>query len=313
MPDTTSIEKATGTAPVKVGAPLPAPAKGRSLWADAWHDLRRNPLFVISAALILFLVVLALFPSLFTDVNPRDGDPANHYLGRPELTHWFRPDWFGYDGQGRSIWARVVHGTRASILVGFGVTLLVTLVGGLTGLLAGYFGGWLDSVLSRITDIFFGVPFLLGALVVLNAVTDRTPVVVMGALAFLGWTQMARVMRGSVLTTKQADYVTAARALGAGTWRIMLRHILPNAVAPVLVVATIALGSYISAEATLSYLGVGLQDPTVSWGIDISTASNQVRNAPHVLFFPAGMLSLCVLAFMMMGDAVRDALDPKLR
>lgn len=313
MPDATLEAQPTENAEA---APAGAPAKaekGRSLWGDAWQNLRRNPLFVISSVLILLMVVMAAFPGLFTDVDPREGDPANHYLGAPQLSHWFQEDWFGYDGQGYSIWSRVVHGARASILVGFGATILVTVLGGLVGLVAGYFGGWLDSVLSRITDIFFGVPFLLGSLVVLNAVTDRTAPIVMGALAFLGWTQMARVMRGSVITTKQSDYVTAARALGAGTWRIMLRHILPNAIAPVLVVATIALGAYISAEATLSYLGIGLQDPTVSWGIDISAAAQKVRIAPHVLFFPAAVLSLCVLAFMMMGDAVRDALDPKLR
>ncbi|MFT2019100.1 ABC transporter permease [Streptomyces sp. 796.1] len=308
-PKAADTTKATATAAVADAAP----EKVRSLWGDAWRDLRRNPFFIISALLVLLLMVMAFFPGWFTSAGPRDADLQNHYLSKPELGKFFSPDWFGYDNQGRSIYARVVYGTRASIEVGVGVTALVTIFGGLMGMLAGYFGGWLDALLSRITDVFFGIPFLLGALVVLNAFTERSVPVVIGALAFLGWTQIARVMRGSVITTKQADYVMAAKALGAGTGRILLRHILPNAMAPVIVVATIALGGYISAEATLSYLGMGLAEPTVSWGIDISTASQVVRNNPHALFFPAGMLTLTVFAFIMLGDAVRDALDPKLR
>ena len=136
---------------------------------------------------------------------------------------------------------------------------------------------------------------------------------VIGFIVLLGWPQIARIARGAVLTAKQNDYVQAARALGAGSGRILLRHIEPNAVAPVIVVSTIALGTYIALEATLSFLGVGLKPPTVSWGIDISQASTQIRNAPHMLLWPAGALSVTVLAFIMLGDAVRDALDPKLR
>ncbi|MEU5430493.1 ABC transporter permease [Streptomyces olivoreticuli] len=288
-------------------------AKPRSLWSDAWRDLRRNPLFVASAVLILLLLVMTAFPSLFTDASPRDGNLQGAFLKDPEYGKVFSAEWLGYDGQGRSIWARLVYGARASVIVGVVVTAAVTLFGGLVGMLAGYFGGWLDSLLSRLTDIFAGIPFLLGAMVVLTSFDVRSVWVVSAALVFLGWTQIARVMRGSVISCKQADYVVAAKALGAGTGRILLRHILPNAVAPVIVVATIALGGYISAEATLSYLGIGLADPVVSWGIDVSAGKDQLRNAPHVLLFPALMVSITVLAFIMLGDAVRNALDPKLR
>ncbi|BFV57489.1 ABC transporter permease [Kitasatospora sp. CMC57] len=294
----------------------PDPAKreaARSLWGDAWRDLRRRPIFIISALLIVLLLLMAIWPGLFTDTNPRQADLAKNYLREPDWADVFGAGWFGYDGQGRSIYARVIYGARASITVGICVTLAVTLLGGLTGMVAGYFGGWTDAVISRIIDIFFGIPLLLGALVLLNAFATRTVWSVVIALAVLGWTQLARVMRGSVLTVKQADYVVAGRALGAGTGRLMLRHILPNAVAPVIVVATIALGGYITAEATLSFLGIGLQDPTISWGVDISSAQKVIRTAPFALFFPAAALSLTVLAFIMMGDAVRDALDPKLR
>ena len=313
MPDV--IEK-NAKIPAQPGSPENGPAKpekARSLGSDAWEELRRKPIFLISAALILVLIVMTIAPGLFTSVDPRAGDLRAHYLTHPNYTHFFQGDWFGYDGQGRSIYSRVVHGARASIIVGICVTAAVTLVGGLVGMLAGYFGGWIDTLLSRVTDIFFGVPLLLGCLVILNAFTDRTVWSVVFALTAIGWTQMARVMRGSVITVKQADYVTAAKALGAGTRRILLKHILPNAIAPVIVVATIALGGYIATEATLSFLGIGLQDPTISWGIDINSAQKAIRTAPFVLFFPAGMLSITVLAFIMLGDAVRDALDPKLR
>ncbi|MFI6443239.1 ABC transporter permease [Kitasatospora sp. NPDC050543] len=287
--------------------------EARSLWGDAWRDLRRRPIFLLSAVLIVLLVVVSIFPWAFTDADPRKADLVHDYLKRPDWTDFFGAGWFGYDGQGRSIYARVVYGARASVTVGICVTAAVTLLGGLTGMVAGYFGGAVDAVLSRIIDIFFGIPLLLGALVLLNAFTIRTVWTVVVALAVLGWTQIARVMRGSVLTIKQADFVVAGRALGAGTGRLMLRHILPNAVAPVIVVATIALGGYIATEATLSFLGIGLQAPTISWGIDISSAQKVIRTAPYVMFFPAAALSVTVLAFIMLGDAVRDALDPKLR
>ncbi|MER5299147.1 ABC transporter permease [Streptomyces lasiicapitis] len=317
MPDvtkTTAVE-AAAEMPVatKVADGGEASGKPRSLWGDAWRDLRRRPLFVISATLIVLLVLVAAFPGLFTDANPESGDLQKHFLEKPSLGHFFQADWFGYDRQGRSIYARVVFGARNSIMVGLGVTILVTVFGGLIGMLAGYFGGFWDSLLSRIVDVFFGIPFLLGAMVVLNAFTDRTAMVIIGALAFLGWTQIARVMRGAVITTKHADYVMAAKALGAGTRRILFRHILPNALAPVIVVATISLGTYIVAESTLSFLGLGFGNDSFSWGSDISDALNDIRNNPHTLIFPAGMLSITVLAFIMMGDAVREALDPKLR
>ncbi|MFE1185181.1 ABC transporter permease [[Kitasatospora] papulosa] len=313
MPET--LKEATPDTPGAVAAPVATSAVGkpRSLWSDAWHDLRRSPLFVVSAILIIFLLVMAIAPGLFTGADPRYADLAHHYLQKPKWGNFFQEDWFGYDIQGRSIYARVVYGARASITVAVVVTVLVTILGTVVGMLAGYFGGWIDTILSRVTDIFFGVPFILGAMVVLTSFEERKIWVVILALAFLGWTSIARVARGSVLTIKQADYVMAAKALGASTTRILLRHILPNAIAPVIVVATIALGGYISAEATLSFLGIGLAEPTVSWGVDISSGQEQLRNAAFVLIIPSVMVSITVLAFIMLGDAVRNALDPKLR
>jgi oligopeptide transport system permease protein len=314
MPDVIKTAPATEDPKTAVAEPVAVKAeKARSLWGDAWVDLRTNWYFVISSVLIVILLVMTVFPGLFTSTSPTFSDLAHHFLGKPEIGKVGSAEWLGYDGQGRSVYARVIYGARASVTVGIAVTLLVTVFGGLIGMVGGYFGGWIDALLSGFTNIFLGLPFLLGAMVVLQAFTDRSVWVVVLALAFLGWTQIARVMRGAVITIKQSDYVQAARALGAGTSRILFKHILPNAMAPVIVVATISLGVYISAEATLSYLGLGLAEPTISWGIDISGGASQIRVAQHILLYPSIMLSITVLAFIMLGEAVRNALDPKSR
>ncbi|MER6688315.1 ABC transporter permease [Streptomyces minutiscleroticus] len=279
----------------------------RSLWSDAWRDLRRNPVFLVSALLILFLVFVSLWPSAIAPGNPLACDLAKAQEGS-QPGHPF-----GFNGQGCDVYTRTVYGARVSVTVGVLATLGVAVLGSVLGGLAGFFGGVWDAILSRITDIFFAIPVVLGGLVLLSVVTSSTIWPVIGFMVLLGWPQISRIARGSVITARQNDYVQAARALGASSPRMLLRHIAPNAVAPVIVVATIALGTYIALEATLSYLGVGLKPPTVSWGIDISSASAYIRQAPHALLWPAGALAVTVLAFIMLGDAVRDALDPKLR
>jgi oligopeptide transport system permease protein len=288
--------------------------KSRSLWSDAWRDLRRRPLFLIAAGVILLLVVIALFPGLFTSVDPRHKDLD--FSRQPPSGE----AWFGYDLQGRDVFARVVYGTRWTLLVGVAASVLTVLAGALVGILAGYFGGWVDGLISRVGEIFFGLPFVLGAIVILNLVRNADiqgalPIVfaVVASIAVLSWPVAMRIMRSAAVAAKQQDYVKAARALGASAPRIIFRHLLPNCLAPVLVYGTIALGAFIGVEATLSFLGIGLRDPAVSWGVMISDARNYVRVAPHMLLFPAGFLTLTVLAFVMLGDAVREALDPKLR
>jgi oligopeptide transport system permease protein len=286
----------------------------RSLGRDAWDDLRRNPVVIVSALLIGLFGLMAAFPAIFSRTDPNLCDLANSR--KPPSSH----AWFGYDLQGCDIYSRTIHGARASIVVGLLATVAVALLGGLIGMLAGFYGGVLDSFVSRVADVFFSIPFLLGAIIVLTTFPSGgagsfwLPVMkVVLALTLFGWPSLARIMRSTTLQVKEADYVAAARALGAPVSRILRVHVLPNAVQPVIVYATIALGGFIGAEATLSYLGVGLQPPAVSWGIDISNAQNIVRTSPHVLLFPALFLSLAVLAFIMLGDAVRDALDPKQR
>jgi len=281
--------------------------KPRSLWSDAWHDLRRNPTFIISALLILFLILVAVFPSLFTSTDPKRCDLIMGNNGRTPG----HP--LGFTQQGCDIYARVIYGARASVMVGILVTSGVVIIGGLIGALAAFYGGILDAVLSRITDTFFAIPLLLGAIVFLQSFPFRNIWTVVAAITILGWPTVARIMRGSVISVKESDFVTAARALGASDMRILRLHILPNAIAPVIVVATISLGLFIVLEATLSFLGIGLPEATVSWGSDINNAQLSLRSAPLGLLYPSVALSITVLAFMLLGDAVRDALDPKLR
>ncbi|MCW7942060.1 peptide ABC transporter permease [Streptomyces hygroscopicus] len=300
--EASTLQRAPG-GPVGTG---PA-GRPRSLWSDALRDLCRNPVFIISGLVILFLVVISIRPSLITSGNPLTCELSKALEGS-QPGHPF-----GFDGQGCDVYTRTVYGARTSVTVGVCATLGVALLGSVLGGLAGFFGGGWDSILSRLTDVFFAIPVVLGGLVLLSVVTSNTVWPVVGFIVLLGWPQICRIARGSVISAKQHDYVQAARALGASNSRILLRHIAPNAVAPVIVVATIALGTYIALEATLSYLGVGLKPPSVSWGIDISAASPYIRNAPHALLWPAGALAITVLAFIMLGDAVRDALDPKLR
>ncbi|ASW92758.1 peptide ABC transporter permease [Mycobacterium marseillense] len=257
--------------------------------------------------LIAFVVAVALFPALFTTVDPTYADPSQSLLPAS------RAHWFGTDLQGHDVYARTVYGARASVTVGLGAAAIVFVVGGALGALAGFYGGWIDAVVSRVTDVFFGLPLLLAAVVLMQVLHHRTVWTVIAILALFGWPQVARIARGAVLAVRGSDYVLAAKALGMSRFQILLRHALPNALGPVIAVATIALGLFIVTEATLSYLGVGLPTSVVSWGGDINLAQARLRAGSPILFYPAGALALTVLAFMMMGDALRDALDPASR
>lgn len=316
----TPAESAPSGSSATAEAPLPEDAFGtqdkpRGLLGDAWRELRRKPLFWTSVVLIALFATMAIAPWLFTSVDPSYGELERSRVGPSGDA------WFGYDQLGRDVFARVVHGTRASIVVSILATIGTVTFGGGIGVLAGYLGGWVDALLSRIADIFFALPFVLGAIVILF--TFNTPgsnksvlyieMLVVTALTVLGWPLSMRIMRSSVLATKQADYILAARAMGAGPGRIIFRHLIPNCLAPLLVYATILVGSFIGAEATLSYLGVGLRSPVVSWGIMIADSQNYIRISPQLLLFPAAFLVLAVLSFVMLGETIREALDPKLR
>lgn len=338
----------TGAAPTRVpdeelpfsdgGPQTPTtPEKGRDagLWADAWRQLRHSPVFWVSAFFIVVFVLMAAFPGLFTSEPRPIGNecPLSRSLQRPSTQ-----DIFGYDLQGCNYYAKTIYGARASILVGTSVTFFAVLIALLLGSLSGYYGRWIDSLIARVTDIWFAIPTVLGAIVMITAIrnadedsnvvinfikaiTDgfdnfssvRGIGVVWFTLVVLGWPTMVRLLRSSVIAVRESEYVEAARALGAPDRRIIVKHILPNAIAPVIIYATISIGVIIAAEATLSFLGVGLRSPAISWGLMISTAQVRILTYPHLLLFPGVFLSVAVFSFILMGDALRDAFDPRLR
>lgn len=277
------------------------------LWGTAWKGLRVRPLFWISVAIIVVVVAIALFPGLFANVDPRaarlQDSLAPARSGHP----------FGFTQQGYDVYSRTIFGAAASVLTGLMTTIAVTVLGVFFGSISGYLGGWVDNVISRFTDIFFAIPLLLAGIVLMQMFSVRNVWTVVFVLSVFGWPQMARVTRSAVLTAKNNEYVAASRALGMSKAMILWRHILPNCLAPIIVMATTSLGIYIVAEATLSYLGIGLPPTTVSWGNDISTAQSTLRVAPTNLFYPAGALALTVLGFILLGDTLKDALDPKER
>ncbi len=280
---------------------------GASLWSDAWKQLRTSPVFLISLGIIILISVMAIAPGLFTNADPRACDLSNS-LVRPSADHWF-----GFDLQGCDYYARTIYGARISVSIGLTVTIFAGLLAVVMGSLAGYYAGATDSVIARLTDIWFAIPTILGAIVILSLLGTRGFFQVSFVLVILGWPTMLRLYRSSVLSVKELDYIEAARALGASDFRILSKHILPNAIAPVLIYAAITVGVIISAEAALSFLGVGLQLPAISWGLMISGAQTRILSAPHLLLFPGLFLSVTVFGFILMGDSLRDALDPKSR
>jgi oligopeptide transport system permease protein len=272
--------------------------------------MRKRWLTWVCLVLIFVILVAAIVPGLFSHVNPYE-TPCKliNSLQPPGDGHLF-----GTDAQGCDIYSRVVYGTRTSVSVGLLSTIMATVIGGVIGAFAGYYGGWLDSVVSRLGDIFFAVPSVLGAVVVMSVVPwGRNVLTLSLTLAIFGWPQVARIMRGAVLTSKQADYVMSSVALGVSKSKVLLRHVIPNSLAPVIVIATVSLGAFIVSEATLSFLGIGLGDSVVSWGADISTAKENLRTNPMLMVYPSAALAITVLSFLMLGDVVRDALDPKAR
>jgi len=309
MTDIASETQVVGVADpeIPLGDPASRLAKPASLWSDAWKELRRKPMFIISGFLIILMMTIAAFPQLFASGDPREADLLNSLL-RPSSEHWF-----GYDLQGRDYYTRTIYGARTSVSIGLIVTIFASLVAVILGSIAGYYGGWIDAVIARITDIWFAIPLVLAGIVLLNALGSKGFWTVSGVLIAFGWPTMLRLMRSSVLSIRGLDFVDAARALGASDFRIITRHILPNGITPVIVYATITVGVVIAVEATLSFLNVGLQLPAVSWGLMISEAQRRILSAPHLLFFPGAFLSVTVFSFILMGDALRDALDPKLR
>ncbi|MEV5894297.1 ABC transporter permease [Nonomuraea fuscirosea] len=273
--------------------------------------LRRRPAFAISSAIALVVCAMAAVPQAFAgwfgSGDPRKCDLVNSGLppapGHP----------FGFDIQGCDLYSNVVYGARSSVLIALLVTAGMIVVAVVLGSLAGYFRGWVDAVISRVMDVFFGFPALVGMIVLLQAASTHNEWTVSAVLILFGWPVLARVMRGSVLETATSEYVAAARGVGAGTARILLRHVLPNALGPVAVLTGLNVGGVIASESALTFLGVGLQTPAISWGVQLNTAQQYFVTSPHLLIFPSIFLTVTVLSFVLLGDSLRDAFDPRLR
>jgi peptide/nickel transport system permease protein/oligopeptide transport system permease protein len=300
--------------------PQPRPAAGRpsSPLAEAWRTLRRRPDTIAATAIIAFFAVMAAFPGLFTSTSPRTC-PIREARTAPQ--GWGAEHPLGTDALGCDVLATLVHGVRPSLLLAVVVVSVSLIIGVTLGLLAGYYLGWVDYLVSRTVEVFLVVPLLLAALLVLSLFkgvdlgVGTFNVILLPAVVLIlfGWMPYARYVRASTLEAKNLDYVTAARALGASDLRVMVRHVLPNAIGTVTALLPTSVAGVISAEAVLSFLGIGVRPPATSWGIQIEQGSQWVLGgAPHILLAPLICLVATVLALVVLGDALRDALDPRL-
>lgn len=274
-----------------------------------WGSLRTRPLFWVCASVLAALAVIAFLPgtlaSLFSTADPRACDLAQS-ASSPSAAHPF-----GTDIQGCDILANVFFGTRTSLMIGLVTTVLCAVIALILGTIAGYYGGVIDRIIARLTDVFLGFPFLLGAIVVLNSVGTRSAIIVALVLALFSWPTLARLVRNSVRTVRDSEFVQAASAIGMTDGRILREHVVPNALGPVLAIVTTMVGSVIVAESTLTFLGVGLRTPSISWGLQLATAQSYFQTDPHLLLYPGIFLTLTVLSLITLGDVLRDALDPK--
>lgn len=288
-------------------------AKQRTLWGDAFRRLRKNKLAMIGLIWIILIVLVTCTADLW--VPQTLGDPtaldtsksATQSLLAPSLEHPF-----GTDLTGRDVLSRVIYGARVSLAVGLLATSISTILGLIMGALAAYYGGIWDVIIMRLADIFLAFPYILFVIALLAVIGPGFQNVFI-AIGILGWPSIARVFRSAILSVKENDYVDAARAMGASDVRIIVRHIFPNSVATIIVYATMQIGGAILTESALSFLGMGVQPPTPSWGVMISDGKQFLFNAPWLMFCPGLAILTTVLAFTMLGDGLRDALDVKMK
>ena len=284
---------------MELGEAAPSPVR------QVWHQMRRNPLAMASLVALTLIVLMAVFYPMVS--HYRFDHQTNDYSAPSSARHWLGTDDSGYDTL-----TRLAVGARISLTVGVGVEALVLLVGIPIGLIAGYYGKWLDVGLMRLTDMMFAFPDILLAILIM-AIRGPSLLNIFIALGITGWPGLARLVRGQALTLRGREYVEAARALGVPSGQIITRHLLPNLLSPIVVAATIDIAGVIIAEATLSFLGIGVQDPMPSWGkmISVPLESGYYRAHPELVIYPALCLSLTVLSLNFLGDALRDALDPR--
>jgi peptide/nickel transport system permease protein/oligopeptide transport system permease protein len=285
-----------------------ATASGSSgnLWSDARKQLFKNPVFLVSLFIVLVVVSWAVVPSLWTNTSP-DTCVLTENRQPPGDGHIFGTTVLGCD-----MYTHVIYGARPSIIIAVVVTAATALIGTALGIISGFYGGLTDTLISRFTDIILGLPTIVGALVFLALLQRQNIWTVMFVLIVLSWTSMTRIVRGTVIALRDQDFVEASRAMGATNSWIIFKHILPNTLSPIIVLSTLYVGIFVTAESTLTFLGVGLQPPAISWGILIAEGQGlAVSGLPHLLIFPCAALIITVLSFIMMGDALRDALDPR--
>ena len=273
--------------------------------AEVWARLRRDTRARIGLLVVAMLLLLAILAPLLARHDPIRGDLLRQ-LQPPSTEHWM-----GTDVQGRDVWARLVYGARISLAVGLISQSIALAIGLSLGLIAGYFGRWVDDLVMRLADVTLAFPTLL-LLIAMVAALQPSLIVVFVTVGLVGWAGMARLVRGQVLVVRQLEYVQAARALGTPDRRIISRHVLPNVIAPVVIATTLGMAGAIMAEAALSFLGLGVQPPTPSWGSMIADGRDlsQLRTSPWTSLFPGLAIGVTVLGFNLLGDALRDALDP---
>lgn len=284
---------------------------------DTMRKLSRHRSFRVGGVLLLFLVLTAVFAGLIAPYDPikplrtvkRRAPPCIHLLGCPadEEQHIM-----GIDGNSRDLFSRIVFGARLSLQIGFATTLFAITVGSILGAIAGYAGGTTDNVIMRMMDVLLAFPSLLLAIAIV-AVLGSGLINALIAISIVSIPIYARLFRSSVISIKELEYVTAARSVGSGSTRLLYRHILPNALTPIIVAGTLGIASTILEAAALSFLGLGAEPPTPEWGLMLGEERNSVFNAPHLVFFPGIAIMFTVLAFNLIGDGLRDALDPRLR
>ena len=279
----------------------------RSEWSQAWRRFRANRIAVGGLIAIILLTMLAIFAPLFSPYDPiNDVFRGMRGVG-PTAAHPF-----GYDHLGRDLLSRVIFGTRVALLVGLIATGISVTIGVVMGAVAGYFGNRSDTLISRVIDTLMAFP-IIALLLVLASVLGpslNTTIIVIGVT---GWARFARVVRADVMSLKATDFVTAARAVGVRDWRIIWRHLLPNVMGPVIVLATLGIGGIIILESALSFLGLGIRPPDPSWGRTLADGRDSILRFPHISFFPGLMIVITVLAFNFLGDGLRDAMDPRER
>ena len=275
-------------------------------WQDAWRRLKQNKLAMAGLVIVSLIALLALFGPLVSPYSYSDQSLANANQ-TPSAAHWF-----GTDNLGRDLFTRILYGARISLSIGLVASLINLFIGIIYGGVSGYFGGRIDSVMMRLVDILYGIPLLL-YVILLMVVLKPGLTNIFIALGLVYWLQMARMVRGQVLSLREQEYVLAARLIGAGSWRIILRHLIPNAMGPIIVTLTLSIPEAIFSEAFLSFIGLGVSAPMASWGVLASESLAGLRSYPYQLLYPALAISITMLSFNFLGDGLRDALDPRMR